>query len=87
MISCALLLLYLYVHNDQKLFERGWYYNMVRGGGGIYPTNERQQNGERYSVTLLERQALAVVRTSAHGAWRIRKQLQSTDMIILLRAV
>jgi len=33
---------------------------------GIDPTNERQQNGERYSVTLFERQA-RVVRTSAHG--------------------
>jgi len=34
---------------------------------GIDPTNERQQNGERYSVTLFERQACAV-RTSAHGS-------------------
>lgn len=36
---------------------------------GIDSTNERQQNGERYSVTLFERQARAV-RTSAHcGAY------------------
>lgn len=36
------------------------------GREGIDPTNERQQNGERYSVTLFERQA-RTVRTSAHG--------------------
>jgi len=51
------------MYNDQKLFERGWcFMNMAHAG--IDPTNERQQNGERYSVTLFERQARAV-RTSA----------------------
>lgn len=42
----------------------GLFYDIVREG--INPTNERQQNGERYSVALFERKARAG-RTSAHG--------------------
>jgi len=53
------------VYTIPKVVRKGLVFmNMVCEG--IDPTNERQQNGERYSVTLFERQARAV-RTSAHG--------------------
>lgn len=63
------------VYTIPKVVRKGLVFmNMVCEG--IDPTNERQQNGERYSVTLFERQARAV-RTSAHGgAYRRIIQLQ-----------
>jgi len=54
----------VYVMTQSCLKGVGIFYDLVREG--IDPTNERQQNGERYSVTLFERKARAA-RTSAHG--------------------
>jgi len=53
-----------YAMNQSCLKGVGLFYDIVREG--INPTNERQQNGERYSVALIERKARAG-RTSAHG--------------------